>query len=56
MIRVLVADDHPIVRAGLRQIIDAAGDMIVVGDAADGRDLIKRARLAKVAFCSSFVG
>ena len=32
MIRVLVADDHPIVRAGIVALLDAAADIEVVGD------------------------
>lgn len=36
MIRVLLADDHPVVRAGLRQILGDAPDIHVVGEAADG--------------------
>jgi DNA-binding NarL/FixJ family response regulator len=36
MIRVLLADDQPIVRAGLRTILDLADDIDIVGEAADG--------------------
>jgi DNA-binding NarL/FixJ family response regulator len=36
VIRILIADDHPVVRAGLRQILTPASDMTVVGEAADG--------------------
>lgn len=35
MIRLLLADDHAIVRAGLRALLDAAADITVVGDVAD---------------------
>src|SRR4051812_29246644 len=35
-LRVLLADDHNVVRAGLRALIDAQPDMEVVGEAADG--------------------
>ena len=35
-LRVLLADDHNVVRAGLRALIDAQDDMEVVGEAADG--------------------
>jgi DNA-binding NarL/FixJ family response regulator len=42
MIRVLLADDHSIVRDGLRRIIEDSGDMEVVGEAADGRDAIRQ--------------
>ena len=36
MIRVLLADDHNIVREGLRRLLAAAGDIEVAGEAADG--------------------
>jgi DNA-binding NarL/FixJ family response regulator len=44
MIRVLIADDHTIVREGLRQLLEAAGDFEVVGDAADAAGAIQLAR------------
>lgn len=44
MIRVLLADDHSIVRAGLRHIVEDAGDMSVVAEAADGQEAIQRAQ------------
>ncbi|WP_317232208.1 response regulator transcription factor [Clavibacter capsici] len=34
MIRIVIADDHPVVRAGLRAVLDVAGDIDVVGEAA----------------------
>ena len=34
MIRVLLADDHEIVRLGLRSVLEAADDIIVVGEVA----------------------
>ena len=37
MIRVLLADDHEIVREGLRRVLDAARDIRVVGEVGDGR-------------------
>jgi two-component system, NarL family, invasion response regulator UvrY len=40
MIRVLLADDHGIVRAGLRRLVEESGDMQVVAEAADGREAI----------------
>jgi len=43
-IRVLVADDHPVVRAGLRTLLTAEGDMEVVGEAADGREALEKTR------------
>ncbi len=44
MIRVLLADDHSIVRAGLRRLVEGAGDMEVVAEAADGREAIRKTR------------
>jgi len=43
-IRVLIADDHAIVRAGLRMLIDAQADMTVIGEAQDGTDAVQIAR------------
>ena len=40
MIKVLLADDHSIVRAGLRRIVEESGDMQVVAEADDGREAI----------------
>lgn len=39
-IRVLIADDHPIVRDGLRRLLELEDDIEVVGEAADGRQAI----------------
>jgi DNA-binding NarL/FixJ family response regulator len=41
--RVLVADDHPIVRSGLKRLIDDEADMRVVAEAADGAEAVKKA-------------
>jgi DNA-binding NarL/FixJ family response regulator len=43
-IRVLLADDQPLVRAGFAVFVDAADDMTVVGEAADGRRAVELAR------------
>lgn len=43
MIRVLVADDHPIVRSGIVGLLAAAEGIEVVGEAADGREAVDRA-------------
>lgn len=43
-IRVLIADDHRIVRQGLRHVCELAGDLIVVGEAEDGQEAIKLTR------------
>ncbi len=40
MIRVFVADDHAIVRDGLRQLIASSADLRVVGEAIDGRQVL----------------
>ena len=44
MIRVLLADDHSVVRDGLRRLVEGAGDMKVVAEAADGREAIRKTR------------
>jgi DNA-binding NarL/FixJ family response regulator len=44
MIRVLIADDEGLVRAGFRAILDSEDDMEVVGEAADGREAVAMAR------------
>jgi DNA-binding NarL/FixJ family response regulator len=46
-IRVLVADDQPVVRAGFQTILEAQPDIVVVGEAADGREAVERARRMK---------
>jgi two-component system response regulator NreC len=43
-IRVLIVDDHAIVRAGLRMLINPQPDMEVVGEAADGHEALCQAR------------
>ncbi|MGN9841450.1 response regulator [Nonomuraea sp. H19] len=40
MIRVLVVDDEELVRSGLRLILEAAGDIVVVGEARDGAEAV----------------
>ncbi|HZZ93721.1 MAG TPA: response regulator transcription factor [Usitatibacter sp.] len=44
MIRVVVADDHAIVREGLKQLLGAAGDLQVVCEASDGHEVVKAVR------------
>ena len=47
MIRVVVADDQPVVRAGLRMILEAAGDVAVAAEASTGREAVEACALVK---------
>jgi two-component system, NarL family, response regulator NreC len=42
-IRILLADDHTVVRDGLRALLEREPDMTVVGEAADGRESLRLA-------------
>ncbi len=42
-LRVLIVDDHTIVRQGLRKLLESEGDIEIVGEAADGRDAVAKA-------------
>lgn len=42
-IRILVADDHDIVRAGLKSLLERQEDIEIVGEAADGREVVRSA-------------
>jgi DNA-binding NarL/FixJ family response regulator len=44
MIRIVIADDHAIVREGLKRIVADAADLQVVGEAADGTEVMQRVR------------
>src|SRR5262245_57242382 len=44
MIRVLIADDQALVRAGFRALLDAQGDIEVAGEASDGEQAVSLAR------------
>src|SRR6476646_7067546 len=46
-IKILIADDHTILRQGLRRILESESDMEVVGDAATGADAVRRAKQLK---------
>jgi len=46
-IRVLIADDHPVVRAGLRMLIATQPDMEVTAEAGDGSETVGRAAVTK---------
>ena len=39
-IRVLLADDHTLIRAGLRLVVEPQPDLTVVGEANDGREAV----------------
>ncbi|MGD0484978.1 MAG: response regulator transcription factor [Gemmatimonadales bacterium] len=41
---VLIADDHAVLRAGLRLLLEAQPDMVVVGEAGDGSEVSRKAR------------
>ena len=42
MIRVLIVDDHPVVRNGLQGFLNAQPDLVVVGDASDGEEALRQ--------------
>lgn len=44
LVRIVIADNHPIVRLGLRSCLDAQPDLCVVGEAGSGREAIDRVR------------
>ncbi len=46
-IRVFIADDHPIVREGLHALISTEPNMIIVGEATNGEDAVRRVRELK---------
>ncbi|HEX2745530.1 MAG TPA: response regulator transcription factor [Streptosporangiaceae bacterium] len=46
-IRVLIADDQALIRAGFRALVDSAPDLEVVGEASDGRRAVELARNAR---------
>ncbi len=46
-VRILIADDHPIFRDGLRRLLEAEADLQVLGEAADGAEAVKLARQLK---------
>lgn len=48
MIRILIADDHPIVRAGLRAVFEAEPDLEVVGEADRALDAVDRAKVGGI--------
>ena len=45
MIKVIIADDHPIVREGLKQFISKTSDMIVVDEASNGQEVLDKLKI-----------
>jgi DNA-binding NarL/FixJ family response regulator len=43
-LRLLIADDQPLMRAGFRAVLEATGEMEVVGEASDGEEAVRAAR------------
>ncbi|MFF5213330.1 response regulator [Streptosporangium sp. NPDC000396] len=48
MIRLLLVDDHPVVRKGLRAVFDQSADMVIAGEAATGEEAVRLASGADV--------
>src|SRR6201998_2290924 len=46
-VRLVIADDHPIFRDGLRRLLEAESDLKVLGEASDGAEAVKLARQLK---------
>jgi len=47
MIKILIADDHPIVRQGLKQIISETADMVVKDEASNSQEVIEKIQKSK---------
>lgn len=47
MIKILIADDHPVVREGLKQIISRASEVIVGGEALNGPEVVQKVAAEK---------
>ncbi|MBF8176333.1 response regulator [Herminiimonas contaminans] len=48
MIQILIADDHAIIRDGLKQIISFVSNMAVAGEASNGEEVLQKIRMLKV--------
>lgn len=46
-LRILIADDHPVVRGGLRALVETLDGLEVVGEAADGEAAVREAQLLR---------
>ena len=42
MIKILIADDHTLVRKGIRRMLEEQADFKIVGEAADGKDTVAK--------------
>ena len=47
MTRIVIADDHAVMRSGLRMLLDAAEDLDVVGEAGDVEETIRKVKAYK---------
>ena len=43
-VRIVIADDHPIFRDGLRRLLEAESDLKVIGEACDGTEAVRMAQ------------
>jgi DNA-binding NarL/FixJ family response regulator len=43
-VRIVIADDHPIFRDGLRRLLESEGDFVVIGEASDGAEAVRMTR------------
>ena len=48
MINILIADDHPFIRQGLKKVLETAKDMLVLDEAANGSEVLDKLRRHKV--------
>ena len=46
-VRIVIADDHPIFRDGLRRLLEAETDLKVIGEGSDGAEAVRLARTLK---------
>ncbi len=41
-IKILIADDHALMRQGLKQLLELEDDIVVIGEAVDGLDVVEK--------------